>query len=117
MRREVSSMRAIRDAGIVTGVKSRRSRRSKWHACLRDEIEHMESRDVRSNRRGESSRAKGCEKNGTEKRDERKEERRENRMERVCGRVCGTTGGEFESGKTKGGRDCDQSHLLHCPGN
>lgn len=24
--------------------------------------------------------------------------------------------GEFESGKTVG-RDCDQSHLLHCPGN
>lgn len=24
--------------------------------------------------------------------------------------------GEFESGKAVG-RDCDQSHLLHCPGN
>lgn len=36
----------------------------KWLACLRDEIEHMESRDVGIESGGEEAREEGCEKNG-----------------------------------------------------
>lgn len=64
-----------------------------------------------SNRAGRKPREEGCEKNGGGDGDGggRKgssvREMREKENE-----------GEFESGKTVG-RDCDQSHLLHCPGN
>lgn len=84
----------------------------KWLACLRDEIEHMESRDVGIESGEEEAREEGCEKNGggdggdgggrkgSSVRDEGERERRRIR----------------EREETVG-RDCDQSHLLHCPGN